>query len=120
MMYSFLFILTALTCTLLPLFKPIALASLVTKTPIPFPYVFNCFTDRSMISFLESIITCILQYIAMQDTGIIENVCEELCSYENLETAFNRARRGKTLVNNSNQIADKKQEIAQAHQAVRR
>jgi len=56
----------------------------------------------------------------MQDTGIIENVCEELCSYENLETAFNRARRGKTLVNNSNQIADKKQEIAQAHQAVRR
>ena len=33
----------------------------------------------------------------MQDTGIIENVYEELCSYENLETAFNRARRGKTL-----------------------
>lgn len=33
----------------------------------------------------------------MQDAGIIENVYEELCSYENLETAFNRARRGKTL-----------------------
>ena len=27
---------------------------------------------------------------------ILENVYEELCSHENLETAFNRARRGKT------------------------
>ncbi len=34
----------------------------------------------------------------MQDTEIIENVYEELCSYENLETAFNRTRRGKTLI----------------------
>lgn len=33
----------------------------------------------------------------MNENGVIENVYEELCSYENLETAFNRARRGKTL-----------------------
>ncbi len=33
----------------------------------------------------------------MEDNGVIENAYEELCAYENLETAFNRARRGKTL-----------------------
>jgi len=29
--------------------------------------------------------------------NILNNIYEKLCSYENLETAFNRARRGKTL-----------------------
>lgn len=33
----------------------------------------------------------------MGENGTLENIYEELCSYENLETAFNRARRGKTL-----------------------
>ncbi len=33
----------------------------------------------------------------MDNKGIIENRYEELCSYENLETAFNLARKGKTL-----------------------
>jgi len=33
----------------------------------------------------------------MKNRGIIENMYEELCSYENLEIAFNRARKGKTL-----------------------
>ncbi len=32
----------------------------------------------------------------MGKNGCLENVYEELCSYKNLETAFNRARRGKT------------------------
>ncbi|MFH1065880.1 MAG: reverse transcriptase domain-containing protein [Nanoarchaeota archaeon] len=35
----------------------------------------------------------------MDEKGILENIYEELCSYENLEIAFNRARRGKTLKN---------------------
>ncbi|MBS3142436.1 helix-turn-helix domain-containing protein [Candidatus Woesearchaeota archaeon] len=33
----------------------------------------------------------------MLEKDTLENVYNELCSYENLETAFNRARRGKTL-----------------------
>lgn len=33
----------------------------------------------------------------MLNAGVLENVYEELCSYENLEAAFNKARRGKTL-----------------------
>jgi len=33
----------------------------------------------------------------VEEHDILVNVYEELCSYENLETAFNRARRGKTL-----------------------
>lgn len=31
------------------------------------------------------------------EDNVLVNVYEELCSYENLETAFNKARRGKTL-----------------------
>lgn len=33
----------------------------------------------------------------VEEHDVLVNVYEELCSYKNLETAFNRARRGKTL-----------------------
>ncbi len=33
----------------------------------------------------------------MKDTSVLDNIYEELCSYENLESAFNKARKGRTL-----------------------
>ncbi|MBU2637589.1 MAG: helix-turn-helix domain-containing protein [Nanoarchaeota archaeon] len=33
----------------------------------------------------------------MDEKGVVEDIYEEMCSYENLESAFIRARRGKTL-----------------------
>ena len=38
--------------TLLPLFKPRAFASLVTKTNIPAPYVFSCLKNHSRVLYL--------------------------------------------------------------------